>query len=267
MDMIRLQNVNKTYNNVPILKDINLSVKKGEIFGLLGPSGVGKSTIIKIMTGLCLADTGSIQVMGENIVNGRGSNTSRIGIVTDTFGFMERLTSYENLLLYCRIYNINALIIDSLLEDLNLIEAKNKKVSELSKGMRQRLHLARAIMHAPEILILDEPTSDIDPKTQQKVHDLIKKIKEEGVTILITTHDMQEATELCDHIAIMKAGRIAEYGTPDYIFEKYNLESKIFIKFVDGTEISLINGPELANEIKKQLKISSLKILVCVSQI
>ena len=253
MDIIKLQNVYKKYGSISVLKDINIRIEKGEIFGLLGPSGVGKSTIIKLITGQSNADKGTVEVLNNNIMNKKGLNTKEVGVVTDSFGFMERLTCYENLLLFCHIYNQNPLIIDSLLEDLNLLEEKNKKVSALSKGMRQRLHLARAMMNNPAVLVLDEPTSDIDPKTQQKVHDMIRRFQHTGMTVFLTTHNMQEAAELCDRIAIMKDGEIKELGKPEDIIEKYGLGSKILIRSVDGKEIELENGPGSAEQIQYYL--------------
>lgn len=238
-------------SNKIALKDVSLSITEGEIFGLLGPSGAGKTTIIKILTGQLKATSGSAEILNVNSQKITDEIYRNIGMVLDNCGLYERLTCFDNLSIFAEIYGIGKEEIDEVLEKVELTEAKKRPVNKLSKGMTQRLVLARAIMHNPKILFLDEPTSGLDPATSLKIHNLILDLKKNGTTIFLTTHNMEEATKLCDHVALLNEGNIVEYGVPKEICRKYNSEQIINILLKSGESYSLPNNKDSAEKIYK----------------
>lgn len=246
-DMIQLENVCKKYCDKLVLDHISFSIKQGQIFGLLGPSGAGKTTLIKLLTTQVKKDSGFISVMQCNVENWNSSLNSEIGIMADNCGLYERLTCYENLKLYCGLYERPYFMIESLLEQVGLLNAGNKIVSDLSKGMKQRLSLIRAIINFPQLLFLDEPTSDLDPNTTLQIHELISMLKNQGTTIFLTTHDMNEASKLCDTIGLLNDGKMIESGNPAELCMKYNLENNIYLTDKGNREIIIANAPQNAD--------------------
>lgn len=238
--MINCRNVSKSFSSKKILKGINMDVKKGEIFGLLGPSGAGKTTLIKILTGQLKAE-GDISILGINPQSLKGDDYRKIGIMMDSFGVYERLSCIDNLRTFADIYGIPQDKVLATLEDVGLKDAAKTAAGKLSKGMRGRLQLARVFMQTPDIIFLDEPTSGLDPQTAESIRELISSKKEQGCTIFLTTHDMNEAAVLCDYLALLNEGRIVEYGTPEEICRRYNHQNKIAIHLYDGTDITLEN--------------------------
>jgi len=192
---------------------VSFEINNKEIFGLLGPSGSGKTTLINILTHQLEADEGSIHVAADAF---------ETGLMLDEDGLYPRLSCLENLNLFARIYGMPLRSSLEALEDVGLEDAAKKAVSTLSKGMRQRLALARAILHAPKILFLDEPTSALDPRTSQEMHCLINKLRDKGSTIFLTTHNMEEAVKLCDKVALLHKGEIVEQGQPLEICGRHN---------------------------------------------
>lgn len=227
---IKMKNVDYCYSdNNKILHGISIDIKEGEIFGLLGPSGAGKTTIVKLLTGQLEARGDQIEVFGKNIEKLDKNFYSNIGMVMEQFGVYERLTCFENLKIMSRIHNISVIQIQDVLTKVGLKDAMNKEACKLSTGMKQRLMIARAILHSPRILFLDEPTRGLDPKTAGDIHDLLLDLKKEGVTIFLTTHNMVEAEKLCDKIALLYNGNIVEYGTIESIKTKYYVEKNVRI--------------------------------------
>ena len=246
---IEICNITKSFGSKTVLSDICLSVEKGEILGLLGPSGAGKTTLIKILTGQLKQEGGEAKILDKNVNKLSNEDYMNIGMVLDTTGLYERLSCYDNLVLYTDIYGISKKLVFEVLEQVQLQDAIKKPVSSLSKGMKQRLILARAILHSPKLLFLDEPTSGLDPKTAAMIHELIFKQKEKGTTIFLTTHNMEEATKLCDNVALLFEGSIVEYGEPKAICQKYNHQNKITINLNDNTVYSFTNEKKNANKI------------------
>lgn len=249
MKCIKIKNIVKAFQEKTVLKDISLTIEKGEIFGLLGPSGAGKTTLIKILTGQLKADKGTADLLGMKCNQLDKKDYTKIGMVLDNSGLYERLSCYDNLKIFTKIYGLQASKIKEVLEHVGLQEATKTVTGKLSKGMRQRLVLARAIIHEPELLFLDEPTSGLDPATAKNIHELLFELKEKGTTIFLTTHNMEEAAKLCDHIALLNEGVIVEYGVPDEICRKYNVENIITILCKDGKLITLQNSKTNAGQI------------------
>ena len=247
-EYIRIQHISKEFHSTVVLKDLNAVLHKGEILGFLGPSGAGKTTTIKILTGQLTLTTGDAYVLDIHCDNIDETIYEQIGIVTDNSGIYERMSVYDNLKYFSKILNVSKERIDVLLKKVGLFEHKMKLASQLSKGQKQRLILARAILHTPKILFLDEPTSGLDPSTALTIHNLLLELKHEGMAIFLTTHNMEEATKLCDHVALLNEGVIVEYGTPKELCIKHNQEKKYKVILNDDSEHILSNK---ANDIEK----------------
>ena len=217
--VIKASNLSKRFNETVALDNCSFGIRKGEIFGYLGPSGAGKTTTMKLLSGQLHSDQGEIQVLGTSPFD--DSIKRKIGIMSDNSGLYEKATVYDNLKLFADIYQLPAERIDQVLHDVDIFDTKKKPVEKLSKGMKQRLIFARTILHAPELLFLDEPTANLDPSTAEEVRDLIRKMKENGTTVFLTTHNMEEADELCDRIALLNEGHIIESGSPYELKLKY----------------------------------------------
>lgn len=236
MQVIQIKDVCKAFDQLQVLNNISLSVEEGGIFGLLGPSGAGKTTLIKMLIGLLSATSGNIAILGKELDKKIDESFPSFGMVLDNDGLYDRLNCYDNLELYARIYSISnrKKVINDLLEKVGLIESSKKSVSNLSKGMRQRLSFARAILHSPKIVFLDEPTSGLDPATTLQIHSMMKTLKESGTTIFLTTHNMNEAQKMCDHLALLNEGNIVEEGTPEDICLLHRKKCEVNIEMTNG---------------------------------
>lgn len=230
------KNIVKTFGTKNALNKINFEIKEGEIFGFLGPSGSGKTTMINILTGQLLQDGGNSQLLGKDSYSLNYTDLEKIGIVSDKSGFYEKLSLEKNLLLYAKLYGVNLNRVDELLNKVGLLESKSVLAEQLSTGMKQRMLLARALINQPKILFLDEPTSGLDPTTSKSIHELLVDLKENGTTIFLTTHDMNEATLLCDNLALLNKGKLIEQGNPADIIQKYNTNKRIKIIYKNREE-------------------------------
>ena len=237
--MIVVKNVTKKFGQKVALEEISFEVKKGEIFGFLGPSGSGKTTMIKILTGQLNADSGQTELLGKVSEKLTPADLEQIGLVSDTSGFYEKLSLYKNLQAYAKLYGKPNSRVDEVLKQVDLYDSKNLAAEKLSTGMKQRMFLARALINKPQVLFLDEPTSGLDPTTSKKIHELLLELKEAGTTIFLTTHDMNEATLLCDRLSLLNRGHLIEYGTPASIIQKYNHEKKVQLTFADETHTQI----------------------------
>ncbi|HCN74540.1 ABC transporter ATP-binding protein [Pseudolactococcus plantarum] len=237
--MMRFKNVTKSFSGRIAIHHISFAIPKGQIFGFLGPSGSGKTTTINILTGQLAQDSGEATILGKDTRELTADDLLNIGIMSDTIGVYERLSIYQNLLFFAKFHGISTDYLDHLLKALDLFDDKDKKALDLSTGMKQRLLLIQAVLHTPKLLFLDEPTSGMDPTLSQEVHRLLVSLKEKGVTIFLTTHDMQEATELCDEIALLYKGKIIEQGAPQDVIDKYSDKDKVVIRFQNGKSITV----------------------------
>jgi len=249
--IVKAQNLTKQFNGNYALNNINFSINAGEIFGFLGPSGSGKTTTINILTDQLNADHGDAYLFGKKVNQITKTDMKKIGIVSDQTGYYEKLSLYENMILYCKIFGIHKKKIDNILDKVGLLDSKKKPAEKLSKGMKQRMLLARALLNTPDILFLDEPTSGLDPTTTQKIHKLLLELKADGTTIFLTTHDMNEANFLCDHLALLNKGKIVEFGTPHEITVKNTIKKKLKLQGANGEFYCIEEKEETDDIIKK----------------
>lgn len=248
---IKVQGIRKVFGQNEAIKQVSFNVKKGEIFGLLGPSGSGKTTTIKILTGELGQTTGDANVLGiDSSRFGTSYFKSKIGILSDNSSLYERLTVYDNLKLFCKLYHAPLNAIDAILKEVNLQDEQSKTVSKLSKGMTQRVLLAKALIHKPELVFLDEPTSSLDPANMAQIHRGLQKLNEAGTTIFLTTHNMEEATALCDRVAFLHNGELQELDSPDALRYKYSTHA-FHVETFSGERLVIDNEPENADQIKE----------------
>ncbi|MNO35386.1 Fluoroquinolones export ATP-binding protein [compost metagenome] len=237
--MIQLTEVSKYYQERCAVDRITFAVDKGEVFGFLGPNGAGKTTTMRMMTGLLQSTSGEIIINGMNISRHKKEIHAQIGVVFELPNLYMRSSIRDNLELFADLYKVVPSRVNEVMETLQLLDKEKAKVSSLSKGWKQRVLIARALLHKPQVLFLDEPTSGLDPNSASLIRNHIKRIQEEGTTIILTTHDMHEAEELSDRVGIMHAGVLVAldephrlktlYGKPE-IEVKYQLDGEVVIK-------------------------------------
>jgi ABC-2 type transport system ATP-binding protein len=219
--MISVKDLNKEFDGVKALDGVTLAVEKGETFGLIGPNGAGKTTLIRILTGQTSPSSGEILLDGESIDPLGSRYRLRVGLVPQDPAFYGRLTARENLMLLAQLYGLDKQSSPSRVEGLlswaGLEEHAARQARFFSRGMQQRLSLAMGLVHEPDLIYLDEPTSGLDPEARVSLWDLILRLAEEGRSIFLTTHNMEEADRICDRLAILIDGTIREQGTPEHI--------------------------------------------------
>jgi len=249
--MIKVSNLQHSYTNDNnyAVKDINFEIAEGEIFGFLGPSGSGKSTVQNIMTGLLPLQKGDVLYNGESLKNVSSSFYNQIGVSFEHPNLYSKLTAYENLLYFAGLFDVPTEDPLKLLDMVGLRDSAKKKTANFSKGMKQRLVFARALINKPKILFLDEPTSGLDPATANKVKEIIYQKKREGCTIFLTTHNMVAADELCDRVAFLYNGTIVAMDSPRNLKLEFGQKS-ILVEYRCDGEIkskifSLSNKEEL----------------------
>lgn len=235
-DMINVRDLYHDYtgDGKYAVAGISFSIDKGEIFGFLGPSGAGKSTVQNIMTGLLKLQKGEVTYDGRKISELGISFFNRIGVSFEHPNVYKRLTGFENLKFHAGLYSVPTIEPMEVLEWVGLRDQAEKKAGEYSKGMLQRLTLARALINQPEILFLDEPTSGLDPSTSAQIRDLILKQRENGATIFLTTHNMELADKLCDTVAFLNEGKIAAMEIPNNLKLKYGKKEIVITYEQDG---------------------------------
>lgn len=253
-DTITADALSFRFGEKQILNHITFRVQEGEIFGLLGPSGAGKTTLIKVLTGQLRQQEGAAALFGTDTRNLGEAQRRQTGTMMDHFGLYERLSVFDNLAFYADIYGTPRSHIREILENIGLAESRNLAVSKLSKGMKNRLSLARALMNGARLLFLDEPTAGLDPATTREIHTVLRRQKEKGTTVFLTTHNMFEAGQLCDRIALLCSGSIIESGRPADICRKYNHLNQLRVTLKSGETVLLENGRGAAERIKEYLE-------------
>jgi ABC-2 type transport system ATP-binding protein len=232
---IKIRDINKSYGSLQALADINLDIKKGEFFGLLGPNGAGKSTLIGILGGLVKKDSGSVTVLGKDIIKNYRETKKSLGIVPQEITFDPYFTVRETLEIHSGYFGIkdNDEKIDELLEALSLTDKAEIGPRQLSGGMKRRLLIAKALVHDPEIIVLDEPTAGVDVELRNSLWEYVISLNKEGKTIILTTHYLEEAEALCDRIAIMNKGKIVKVDTKENLINSID-KKLIKIQFAEA---------------------------------
>ncbi|MCC0665930.1 ABC transporter ATP-binding protein [Clostridioides sp. ZZV15-6597] len=235
MDIVKVNNITKRFNDKLALDNISFSVKEGEIFGLIGPNGAGKSTLINIITNLTLPNSGNIQINGVDLSANPMSAKSIIGLVPQELAVMETLTPFDNLEYFGAFYGLKGKLlqerINEALEVTGLAEVKKKKVKKLSGGMQRRLNIGIALLNHPKILILDEPTVGVDPQSRNHIFNFIKDISEkQKTTIIYTSHYMEEVEHLCSKIFIMDEGKEVAFGDNNYLKSIVSTNTKLIME-------------------------------------
>ena len=260
--MIEVRNLKKTYGSKTVLKGVSFDVKEGEIFGLLGPNGAGKSTTVKILTGRLLPEYGEVRVMGADVVKDKRSILNQTGNVPEASNLYDRLTVRQNLEFYKKLYECKTDRVDDLLNMVRLISEKNTQVKKLSKGMKQRVLICRALLHKPRVLFLDEPTSGLDPASADDILNLLEKLNKEGMTILLTSHNMEEVDRLCHRVAFLDNGEVAAEGAPEELKLRYGQnKTRVLLNGSNGVEEHFIgiNGVESAGILAEWMRFGKVK--------
>ncbi len=217
MHPIEVENLTRTFNGLQAVNGITFAVEAGEVFGFLGPNGAGKTTTIRLLTGQLRPTSGRANVAGCDIVSQREQLKTRIGVVFEHQNLYERMSGQGNLAFAAQLYGSNYQCVDAVLERVGLQDRAGDPVKHYSNGMKQRLLIARALLHEPRVLFLDEPTKGLDPSVARRIRALITELADQGATVFLTTHYMEEADQLCRRVAFLNLGRIVALATPDQL--------------------------------------------------
>ena len=261
--MISAKGLTKRYGDFVAVDGIDFQVNKGESFGFLGPNGAGKSTTMRIIAATLTRTSGDITVLGKDPEKFGPEIKAHLGVVPQADNLDNALTVQENLYIYGRYFGLSKSFIRGKIEELldfaQLVEKRNVKVDDLSGGMKRRLTIARALVSEPEILMLDEPTTGLDPQARHILWDRLFRLKEQGVTLLITTHYMDEAEQLCDRIMVMDKGSIMAEDSPAGLIKNYSTKEVLEVRF--GSDRNSVIAPEL-KELTDRIEILPDRILM-----
>lgn len=245
MKAIEVENLSRAFNGLRAVDDVSFAVEAGEIFGFLGHNGAGKTTTIRMLSGRLLPDSGRGRVAGCDIVAEQQRLKPLIGVVSEHQNLYERMSGRENLEFAARLYGQDNGRVDAVLEQVGLSDRAKDKVQHYSNGMKQRLLIARSILHRPEIVFLDEPTRGLDPVVGREIRRLIVDMSDQGVTIFLTTHYMDEADQLCDRVAFLSAGRIMALDTPNNLKTAHG-QNQVNVTLKNGESVSIALDNEAA---------------------
>ena len=238
--MINVSNLKKSFDTIDALKGISFSIPQGECYGLLGPNGAGKTTTISILSTLIMPDEGEINIAGYDLKKHPMECKKNIGVVTQEIALYNELSAYDNLLFWGGMYKIPKQELIERIEEtvtmLGLTDRKNDKVKTYSGGMKRRINIASALLHRPKILFMDEPTVGIDPQSRNLIFEVIEKLHKDGMTIIYTTHYMEEAERLCDRIGIIDYGEIIAQGTLNELKTSGSMKESVVITYTNLTD-------------------------------
>lgn len=234
--MISVLNLTKNYGAVAALNGISFDIKQGEFYGLLGPNGAGKTTSISIMSTLLEPDSGSVKIAGFDLKENPADCKKVIGVVPQEIALYNELSAYDNLMFWGSLYDVTKsnlkLRIDETLKLFGLFDRRNDKVKTYSGGMKRRINIASALLHWPQVLFMDEPTVGIDPQSRNLIFEVLEKLHHEGMTIVYTTHYMEEAERFCDRIGIIDNGQIIAQGTLEELKSLSEINETIVVSFL-----------------------------------
>ena len=240
--MISVSNLRKTYDNVEALKGISFHIREGEFYGLLGPNGAGKTTTISIMSTIVEPGEGSVSIAGHDLKKQPVECKKIIGVVPQEIALYEELSAYENLMFWGGLYNVPTASLKSHIADtlqvFGLYDRRGDKVKTYSGGMKRRINIASALLHQPKVLFMDEPTVGIDPQSRNLIFEVVERLHSEGMTIVYTTHYMEEAERFCDRIGIIDNGRIIAQGTLDELKALSDIKESIVVSFTNLSDSS-----------------------------
>ncbi len=235
--MLKIHGLKKKFNNFQALNGLDMEIEEGALYGFVGPNGAGKTTAIRIMTGLLLPDEGTVEICGKDAIRYRNEVKDYFGYVPDEFGMYDNLKVWEYMEFFASCYGFTGLVArercTELLRQVKLEDRADAFVDSLSRGMKQRLCLARALIHDPKFLVLDEPTSGMDPRTRMEFKELLKELCADGKTILVSSHILSELSQMCTDIGIIDAGKIVLSGNMTEILRKVNNSNPLLIKVFD----------------------------------
>ena len=238
--LLTISNITKAYQHKTVLNNISLQLHPGTCFGLIGPNGAGKSTLIKIIAGIIQTDKGSVKFHHNKTINQKG----KIGYVPQEVCLQETLTAEQNLLFFGEIYGFKKQALKSkihdMLKDIGLFQQRNDKVSTFSGGMKRRLHIACALLHDPEIIMMDEPTVGIDPQSKKHIFNLIQDLKDNECTILYASHQMDEMEKICDDITFIDQGEIILTDSLENLLSTYSTPA-LYVQWEDNTAVDILN--------------------------
>ncbi|HXH95173.1 MAG TPA: ABC transporter ATP-binding protein [Thermoanaerobaculia bacterium] len=243
MDPLQIENVVKTFASRRALDGVSLELRDAEVLGLLGPNGAGKSTLVRTIMGRVRPDSGTVSIFGKPAAAGDTDARAEAGVVPQEIALYPNLTSRENLSVFGRYLGLRgsalAEAMERSLEWAALTDRANEPVKTLSGGMKRRLNMAAGALHRPRILLLDEPTVGVDPQSRERIYQMIEALRAEGVSLIYTTHYMEEAERLCDRVAVMDAGRVIATGTKDELVRNtIGTKREVVVSFADGTQVT-----------------------------
>jgi len=233
MNAIEVKNLSKAFDGLQAVQDVSFQVPAGEVLGLLGPNGAGKSTTISMLSGLLIPTDGDASIMGHSITKEPAAAKASLGVVPQDIALYPDLSARENLVFWGKMYGLRGTVlqtrVDEVLDVIGLADRQKDKVGKFSGGMKRRVNIGAALLHKPAVIIMDEPTVGIDPQSRRHILDNVKELNRQGMTVLYTTHYMEEAAELSHHIAIMDQGKLIAYGTHDELIKMVGEQTRIDI--------------------------------------
>jgi len=260
--MIQVSNLSKSFDNIQAVKNISFSINKGEIFGLLGPNGAGKSTTINMMSTIIKSDNGDIFINGNDVKQNPNICKQLIGVVPQEISLYDDFSAYDNLMFWGSLYKIPVKELKQkileILELIGLLDRKDDLIKTYSGGMKRRINIAAALLHKPEILFMDEPTVGVDPQSRNRIFEIIETLNQQGITIIYTTHYMEEVERLCNRIAIIDAGEIIAQGTQAELQQHSNVKEAVEIAFQSISETQI---EQLKEQLELKISQNNLKLI------
>ena len=261
MNAIEVEQLSRSFNGLKAVDNISFTVEAGEIFGFLGHNGAGKTTTIRMLSGQLQPTSGNARVAGCNVITEQGRLRPLIGVVSEHQNLYERMSGRENLEFAVRLYGQNVQRIDETLAQVALLDRAKDNVRSYSNGMKQRLLIARALLHRPQIIFLDEPTRGLDPVVGREIRRLILDLSEQGVTIFLTTHYMEEADQLCGRVAFLSEGRIVALDTPNNLKVAHG-EKSVKVTLNNGERLSIaLDDQDAGRQLEKLINDGQVRTL------